>query len=180
MLLRENVTKTNNIKMLTNKEVKNLLELDKILLHPNKVIDLKKEKNKIELISQQDTQRKFLVEITSSKKIVLKTSIHHMETVSNIGLLRIDYRGNHHNPVEIKATLPHKLKKYADKWFSEDEPHMHIYVEGYKPLSWAIPLSDTEFATQNLKEKSDIVDLINNFAKEINLTDNLKIQTSIN
>ncbi|WP_028889410.1 DUF6978 family protein [Tenacibaculum ovolyticum] len=165
--------------MLTNEEVKYLLKLDKTLSDPTKVIDLKDKKNRLELISNQDNQHKFWVEITSNKKILLKTSVHHLETGSHIGLLRIDYRGGHHNPVDIKDTLPDYLKKYADKWFKTDEPHMHIYVEGYKPLSWAIPLTDTKFPIQDITESADISDLIINFAKEINLNSKLNIQLSI-
>lgn len=43
---------------------------------------------------------------------------------------------------------------------------MHIFVEGYKPLAWAIPLNDTDFPTKDLVNTSDLNDLIVNFAKK--------------
>lgn len=121
--------------MFTNQEAEYLLDLEKVLVNPYQTIDLKNRKNRIELISNQDSDCAFWIEITTNQKIILKTSIHHLESNSHIGLLRIDFKGGHHNPENIKDTLPEFLKRYADKWFQPTEPHMHIYVEGYKPLA---------------------------------------------
>lgn len=165
--------------MFTKEKVEYLLNLEKRLANPNQVIDLSFKKNRLDLISYQDTECNFWVEITSNKKIVLKTSIHHLESNSFLNLLRIDFKGGHHNPPEVKRNLPEKLVQYADKWFKPNEPHMHIFVEGYKPLAWAIPLSDTDFPVKNIKDASDLNDLIINFAKEINLVSQIKIQQAI-
>ncbi|MFS4418606.1 DUF6978 family protein [Maribacter sp. 2307ULW6-5] len=110
---------------------------------------------------------------------MLKTSIHHLESNSFTNLLRIDYKGTHRNPEIIKETLPSYLKKYAGKWFNLDEHHMHVFVEGYKPLAWAIPLKDHDFPVKELNSTSDLSDLITNFAKLINLKSQINIQQAI-
>ncbi len=165
--------------MLTNQEAKYLLDLEKVLIDPNQTIDLSKKKNRLELISHQDTDHEFWVEITTNQKIILKTSIHHLESNSYVGLLRIDFKGGHHNPANILPTLPDILIPYADKWFDPTESHMHIYVEGYRPLAWAIPLSDIDFPIKDITHPSDLSDLIFNFARRINLKSLINIQQAI-
>ncbi len=71
-------------KMLTNQEAKYLLNLEKVLTNPNQTIDLSKKKNRLELISHQDSDHEFWVEITTNQKIILKTSIHHLESNSYV------------------------------------------------------------------------------------------------
>lgn len=165
--------------MLTNEEAEYLLGLDKSLSDPNQVVDLGIKKNRLELLSHEDTEHQFWVEITSNQKIILKTSIHHLESNSFIGLLRIDFKGGHHNPPTIKNTLPEYLHPYADKWFEPTEAHMHVFVEGYKPLAWAIPLAVTDFPIKDISNTSDLNDLIVNFAKKINLTSKINLQQAI-
>lgn len=164
---------------LTNLDAKYLLELNKVLVDPNQIIDLGLKKNTMELISPEDSDYTFRIDITSNQKVILKTSLHHQESTSYLGLLRIDFKGGHHNPVEIKDTLPEFLKGYADHWFGPSEPHMHFFVEGYKPLAWAMPLKDTKFPIKDLSSPSDLVDLIVNFAKEVNVKSLLNIQQAI-
>jgi len=165
--------------MLTNQEAKYLLDLEKVLTNPNQTIDLSKKKNRLELISHQDSDYEFWVEITTNQKIILKTSIHHLESNSFIGLLRIDFKGGHHNPSNIIPSLPEFLIPYADKWFDPTESHIHIYVEGYKPLAWAIPLTDSDFPIKDITQASDLSDLIINFARRINLKSLINIQQAI-
>lgn len=52
--------------MLTNQEAKYLLDLEKVLVNPSQSIDLKNKKNRIELISHQDPDYNFWVEITTN------------------------------------------------------------------------------------------------------------------
>ncbi|MDT0293969.1 DUF6978 family protein [Mesonia ostreae] len=165
--------------MLTNQEAKYLLDLEKVLTNPNQTIDLSKKKNRLELISHQDSDYEFWVEITTNQKIILKTSIHHLESNSFVGLLRIDFKGGHHNPANILPSLPDFLIPYADKWFDPTESHIHIYVEGYKPLAWAIPLTDSDFPIKDITHASDLSDLIINFARRINLKSLINIQQAI-
>lgn len=165
--------------MLTKEDADYLLGLDKTLSNPNQIVDLRNKKNRLDLISHEDSEYKFWLEITTNQKIILKTSIHHLESNSFVGLLRIDYKGGHHNPVTIKETLPEYLKPYADKWFEPTEPHMHVFVEDYKPLAWAIPLSDTDFPVKDIKDPSDLNELIISFANKINLISIIQIQQAI-
>jgi len=165
--------------MFTNEEADYLLRLDKSLTDPDQIVDLSNKKNRLDLISYEDLEYSFWMEITSNKKIILKTSIHHLESNSFIDLLRIDYKGGHQNPAVVKNSLPQYLKIYAGKWFKPTEPHMHVFVEGYKPLVWAIPLVDTDFPIKDISQPSDLNDLIVNFAKKINLNSKINIQQAI-
>lgn len=54
--------------MLTNEEAKYLLNLDKSLSDPNQVVDLGNKKNRLDLLSHQDPEYNFWIEITSNKK----------------------------------------------------------------------------------------------------------------
>lgn len=155
------------------------MDLEKVLTDPNQIIDLSKKKTRLELISYQDSDYEFWVEITTNQKIILKTSIHHLESKTHIGLLRIDFKGGHHNPTNVLATLPDFLVQYADKWFDPTESHIHIYVEGYRPLAWAIPLTDSDFPIKDITHTSDLSDLIINFARRINLKSLMHIQQAI-
>lgn len=165
--------------MFSTKHAEYLISLPKTLVDTGSVVDLTLKRNRIELISPDDNDHKFLLELTSNEKIVLKTSIHHQENTSYIGLLRIDYKGTHINPDYELQSLPEQLKPYIDKHFSPDEPHVHVYVEGYRPLAWALPLSDYDFSIQNLKEKQDVVDLLLKFADTINIISNIHIKSSL-
>ena len=165
--------------MFTNKEIEYLLNLDKRLENPTQAVDLSDDKNTLELYSPKDNEYKFRVDISTNKKIILKASLHHMESNSYSGLLRIDFKGRHTNPPNANENVPQNVAIYAGKHFNIDEPHMHVYIEGYKALVWAIPLSDTNFETKEIKEHGDLSELIYNFAKEINLTSKFEIQTGL-
>ena len=165
--------------MLTNQEAEYLLKLEKVLTNPNQTVNLANKKNRLELISYQDSEYSFWIEITSNQKIILKTSVHHWESNLSAHLLRIDFKGSHQNPATIKNTLPDYLKQYVGKWFNPSESHMHIYVEGYKPLAWAIPLINSDFPIKQINNQSDISDLIFNFAKKINLKSEINIQQTL-
>lgn len=165
--------------MLTNEEATYLLSLHKVLKDPEYIIDLCQKKNRVELIIHEETDISFVLEITSNKKIILKTSLHHYETNNHIGLLRIDFKGRHKNPEEIRPSVPDIVRPYVGQWMEFDQPHMHIYVEDYRPLAWAIPLEITQFPIKDINELSDLSVLIDTFAKHINIKSQLNIQHSI-
>lgn len=162
--------------MLTNDEVLYLLGLKKSLEN-NKKILVKNRKTRLELISPDDKNVKFWVELTRNEKILLKTSIHHLETNHHVGLLRIDYKGSHKNPEIVTDKVPEIVKPYAGLYIIE--PHIHIYVEGYNDLAWAIPLNDDDFKIKILKDVYDIISLLTEFAKKINLEINQEIKIEI-
>lgn len=155
------------------------MKLEKVLSDPTQTIDLRNKKNRLELISHQDSECNFWMEVTSNQKIILKTSIHHLESNTFVGLLRIDFKGTHQNPEGIKDTLPDYLKSYAGEWFDPTEHHMHVFVEGYRPLAWAIPLTDIDFPIKEINDVSDLSDLITNFAELINLKSQINVQQAI-
>ncbi len=165
--------------MLTNKEAKYYLELENSLLDPNYIINLRERNIRIDMVSINKPNLKFYLDIFSSKKIHLKLSLHNAESLNNIALLRIDFKGTHTNPMEANEKVPKKLLKYTGKFFTPEEPHIHIYVEGYKSLAWAMPLSVSDFPIKDLQGMSEISDLLINFGKEINLKSRLNIQYTI-
>jgi len=92
------------------------------------------------LVSPEDDEFTFLYDVDQSAKNYLKLSLHFMDNDSKVGLLRIDFCGQHQNPENINQELPAELYPFAGKLFSYNEPHLHLYVDGYKPLAWAVPL----------------------------------------
>lgn len=165
--------------MLTNEEARYLIALPKLLKDSDFVVDLGHKKNRIELISPDEPEQEFFIELTSNSKILLKTSIHHQDTTFNVGLLRIDFKGTHINPDHETPSLPEFLKKYRNKFFRPDESHIHIYVEGYKPLVWAVPLSDYDFAVKSINQNEDIIELLYKFGEKINLQTRINIKPSL-
>ena len=161
--------------MLTNDKASYFLKLKKKLEREDKVV-IESKKTRLELIAPDDKSVKFCVEITRNDKIFLKTSIHHMETNHFIGLLRIDYKGSHKNPYAITDKVPAEMIPYAGEYITE--PHVHIYVEGYKPLAWALPLEKYDFDLKTLENSHDVNLLLSKFAGKINL-DLPKINTSL-
>ncbi|HCA06928.1 hypothetical protein [Chryseobacterium sp.] len=165
--------------MFSTQHAEYLISLPKTLKDSKTVVDLSKKRNRLEFFSTDDEDQKFLVELTSNEKILLKTSIHHQENNTFVGLLRIDFKGSHMNPDHELNTLPNYLKPYIGKHFSPDEPHVHLYIEGYRPLAWAIPLDNYDFKIKSLNDKQDISDLLLKFGEKINVVSPLNINTSL-
>lgn len=166
--------------MLTNSEARYLINVEKVLENPNdSEIDLNNDKIKLDLISLDAPDYRFFIQIYNNKKIQFKVSLHHQESTINIGLLRIDFKGRHQNPESIKPSLPDEFHKYVGKFFDINEPHVHIFVEGYKPLSWALPLLEFPFQTKEINNIDDFNSVIINFTQAINLISQLSIQQSI-
>jgi hypothetical protein len=129
-------------------------------------------KERFELISEKDSEFTFLWEIQQSGKNTLRINLHLQENDSKIGLFRIDFNSGHKNPETILEYLPEKFYPYAGKEFSNNEHHIHYYVQGYKPLAWAIPLIDDDFEIKTIEEKDfnkTLSDIIKLFAKTINI-----------
>jgi hypothetical protein len=162
--------------MLTKVQVDYLLQLPKVFSDKDAIIDLVKEKNRLNLVSPEDNEWKFLVEITSNKKISFKISLHCQENNTNVGLLRIDYKGAHKNPEIVNAFVPEFLKPYTAMTFY-NETHIHIFVDEYRNLDWAIPLKNYgEFPILEIDSNNDLTSAIKAFAKKINIISELTIQ----
>jgi hypothetical protein len=164
--------------MFTNEEANHLLSLLK-QVEGNASINLSCEQIRLPLTASDAPEYKFLAEININKKIGCKISLHHQEHTTYTGLLRIDYRGRHTNPSEGMSGLPEKFRPYMGKTFDIEEPHVHYYVAGYKPLAWAIPLSVSGLTVPQILQESDIPKAILEFANAIHIISHLSIQSSL-
>ena len=164
--------------MINQAEAKELLSLPKVFeekkgMKKQHIINLEEPNNKFILTSPGDDEWKFLFEIYRSKKIRFKISLHHQESITNMGLLRVDYTANHVNPETINEYVPDFLHQYAGLRFIH-QPHIHFFVEKYKSLAWAMPLKDYQgFDVKEIKSIHDIPTALRSFAKAINLVDEL-------
>lgn len=93
---------------------------------------------------KNDANLQFELSTTQSKKFQIRINLHLLDGDSKIGLSRLDYNSNHHNPATYNEQTPLELRKYADKWFI-NESHIHYAVEGFKDLAWAAPLKEINF-----------------------------------
>ena len=127
---------------------------------------------RFKLISEKDEEYTFLWEINQSKKHRIKISFHFQENDSETGLIRIDYNGSHQNPDIKSPSLPEKFHPFVGKHF-KDEHHIHYYVQGYRYLAWAIPLTKSDFKIKELRNDSEFnntfVEIIKLFAKTVNI-----------
>jgi hypothetical protein len=121
------------------------------------------------LVSEHDEEYSFLYDIKQSRKNHFKLSLYLMDNDTRLGLIRIDYNGQHSNPDTTNEYLPSDFLTYTNKFFGYNEPHIHYYVEGYKPLAWAIPLSAIEFDVQNITSHADVMSAFGAFNSLISL-----------
>jgi len=136
--------------------------------------------DRLYLASKEEKDLTFFIEITQSAKRLLKLTLHFQEDDANIGLLRVDFNGRHHNPETANDKVPMMLKKHTGEWI--EESHIHYFVEGYKPLAWAIPLNDdNSFAVKSFNDIYDIGNVLGEFGRKINLQTQIRttIQTVI-
>lgn len=98
----------------------------------------------------------------------IKVNLHLQENNQYVGLLRVDYNDIHQNPMHATDNVPPIAKKYTGKLIQES--HIHFCVNGYGSLKWAIPLSVSDFPIKNVSNHAEIMDALDAFCKEINLT----------
>ncbi len=126
------------------------------------------------LASREEEDILFFLDIFQSSKKLLKLTLHFQEDEASIGLLRVDFNGRHHNPETVTDKVPDKFKPYAGQWI--EESHIHYFVEGYKPLAWALPLTaDETFAIKTFDDVSAIGEVLNELGKKINLKTGLTV-----
>ncbi len=171
--------------MFTNEEANHLLQLPKKILLNDQLTDTVTIRQQFPfnlrylLGSEADNEFLFMVEVKQSSKFSLKFDLHNQEDQTKIGLIRINYFGKHKNPEIANDKVPAVLHKYAGKWFDYDEHHIHIYVEGYRLLDWAMPLIDDPFPIKEIKNNSNIVDAFIHFCKRINLITKINLEESL-
>lgn len=162
-----------------SKELANkLINLPKQIEGGEMTVNLSDEKTRLILSNAEEPEYSFLFEISSNKKITFKISLHNQEDNTKEGLMRVDYKGGHKNPEGINAFVPDFVKPYAG-YFFQNEPHIHIYVEGFKDLAWAVPLSEYNFPVLDVNNTDEFGNAINAFAKEINIITPFIIQNAL-
>ncbi len=166
--------------MITQEQANRLLALPKQIEGGDDfTIDLKIERNRLDLFSPDEADWKFVFHIFSNKRITFKISMHHHEDNLKEALLRIDFKGGHRNPEFVNDYVPDFLKPYAGDWF-QNEAHIHLFVESYKNLAWAMPLKDfDEFPIKEVHSYPDFSLAIRAFAERINLISGFAIQEPI-
>lgn len=164
--------------MFSNELASKLLKLPKSIVGGIAIIDLSDEKTRFILRNINEPEYEFLFEITSNRKITFKISFHNQENNSREGLIRVDYKGGHKNPETITDLVPEIAKPYVG-YFFQNEPHIHLHVEGFRDLAWAVPLKEYNFPVLDINNTDDFSNAISAFAKEINLVSPLTIQNAI-
>ncbi|TAN43087.1 MAG: hypothetical protein EPN22_10995 [Nitrospirae bacterium] len=160
--------------MITQQQADYLLSLPKHIIEGADVLERKLYKptfpvdDRVFMISKDDDEFSFFMEITQSSKKHLKLTLHFQEEEASIGLLRVDFNGRHPNPEIANDKVPDIFRPFAGQWI--EEGHIHYYVESYKPLAWAIPLkADTSFSIKEFADISEFGNIVQAFGNKINL-----------
>lgn len=164
--------------MFSNELAQKLIKLPKTIEGGILILNLSSEKTRFTLVSEEEPEYEFLFEITSNKKISFKITFHNQENNTKEGLIRIDYKGGHKNPESLNEFVPDNVKPYLG-YFFQNEAHVHIYVEGFKDLAWAIPLTAYDFPILNIDNVEDFGKAITEFGKVINIISEFNIQTAL-
>jgi len=164
--------------MFSNELATKLINLPKQIEGGTLTINLLDEKTRLILNNADEHEYNFLFEVTSHRKITFKISLHNQEDNTKEGLMRVDYKGGHKNPEGITVYVPEIVKPYVG-YFFQNEPHIHVYVEGFKDLAWAVPLSVYNFPVLDINNTDDFSSAIRAFAKEINIVTPFEIQNML-
>ena len=151
---------------------KKIIERDQAVVHKHIVFKVPFVEH-YELLSEEDRDYSFLVEVYQSGKNLLKISLHCQEDSTNYGLLRVDYGQRHQNPTTINEHVPEACHPYAGQWINTG--HIHFAVEGYRSLAWAVPLEADEFPIKEITSVTEISEAFSSFFKRINVETTLAI-----
>ncbi|MCW2276923.1 DUF6978 family protein [Heliophilum fasciatum] len=167
---------------MTNEEAEKLLETPKfIVLNDEKIENMKIPTNsaavnlRLNAISD-DGEHMFLFTVQQSAKYNIKITLHFQEDNTKVGLLRIDFNGCHKNPDVITPHVPLFIQPYASKFFDFEDHHIHYHVQGYKTLSWAVPLAVDVFPVKTIDDFTSFQQAILCFGKRIRLNTELDIE----
>lgn len=162
--------------MFTIEQATSLLKLNKKVLQNDtlqEVIAFNQSfpfSHRFTLLSPDDEDFTFLYDINQSAKNQFKLTLYLLNNDTKIGLLRVDYNGQHKNPETFTEKVPHFFHPYAGMFFNYHMNHIHYYVEGYKTtLDWALPLTEDNFPVKNISTSKDILDAFYRFNEIINL-----------
>ncbi len=116
----------------------------------------------------------FLFRVWQSAKNHLKLTLHLQDRDSTVGLLRVDFNGRHKNPEEVNEFVPQSCRPFAGQWL--ETSHIHYYVQGYKPLVWAVPLDKDPFPIKDFRDLSQFISIFQAFGQRINLVSTIRVQ----
>src|SRR5690606_20877894 len=133
-------------------------------------------KGRFYLISEDDDEFSFFLDVWQSPKRTVKFSLHCQEDTANYGLLRIDYNGGHKNPEVANEHVPDAFRPYTGLWLDQYSGHIHYVVDGYKPLAWAIPLEIDSFPIKSVASFADFSNAFEAFCSSINVETNITLQ----
>lgn len=153
-----------------------LLDLPKEIVGNNKKVKLNSSKNRFLLFTKDISEYKFLFDISNNQKRFFKISLHHQESNTHKGLLRVDFNGGHKNPPKANENVPLFLRQYEGQII--EDTHIHFVVEGYKDLAWAMPLNENtleHFSVFRVNNFQDFREAILSFSKKISLKTQLDI-----
>ncbi len=166
--------------MITQSQAQYLLELPKLLTENGNYLEQKTYSPslpidaRLYMASKVDTDFTFLLRIFQSDKNHLQLSLHFQEDDTDIGLLRVDFNHRHRNPEEINEHVPDIFKPYVGQFI--EGSHIHYYIEGYKPLAWAIPLAeDDSFPIKQFVNEVEMGNIITVFGQKVHLQTQLNI-----
>ncbi|MBQ9365583.1 MAG: hypothetical protein IJT82_07390 [Schwartzia sp.] len=158
---------------LTNEEAQALIDIPKKIMVDEQPQDeyimrfSGRIQSRFELVSDDGTQI-FLLELRQGEHNFFKITLHFQENSKYIGLLRIDYNGSHKNPKISMPEVPAFVLPFADAFIRES--HVHLYVQGYKPLTWAVPLPIYDFDVKSISNMDSFVQAVREFCRRINIT----------
>lgn len=115
-----------------------------------------------------DGNNVFLLQLSQGLYNQACIDFHFQENAQYIGLLRIDYNNVHKNPKSINEHVPPIAREYQGQYIYES--HLHFYVEGYKNLAWAIPLTVSDFPVKSIQNTENLFSALEAFCSRINLT----------
>ncbi|MCK6462822.1 MAG: hypothetical protein L6Q29_03340 [Candidatus Pacebacteria bacterium] len=160
--------------MITQEEANYLIGLKKYVIEDGNLLEKFNFspsipiESRIYLAAEAEEDFSFFIEITQSAKRLLKLTLHFQEEAASIGLLRVDFNGRHRNPENMNDKVPELFRDFAGQWI--EESHIHYYVEGYKPLVWAIPLNiDDSFFVKKFEDIGELGNIVSEFGRRVNL-----------
>lgn len=169
-----------SIKIIPQEEAEQLLHLEKKIIVNDTPQDTYYLRTNAEFFARfpmrsLDGNNLFLMQISQSPYKQIKIDFHFQENCQYIGLLRVDYHSIHKNPEAINDHVPPIAQRYRGQLIEDN--HIHFYVEGYRRLDWAIPLTVSTFPIKDIsmEEPSSLISALHAFCTCIGLT--TEIQT---
>ena len=118
-------------------------------------------------LRSEDGNQIFLFNIQQQAKSHLKISLHFQENSQYIGLLRLEYQNSHKNPERLNQYVPEMARPYCGQYI--DESHIHIYVQGYNSLAWAVPLDAYGFSAKSIESTDAFFCAVQEFCDKISV-----------